>query len=344
MKSLVASTLLFLCASSTSILAQKDHHIRILDSGRDISIRGLSVVDEQTLWCSGSKGTVARSIDGGQHFEWMTVQGYEKRDFRDIEAFDKNNALIMGIDAPALILKTKDGGLSWQKVFEDSTKGMFLDAMVFDAKGSGSVVGDPIEGQLFQAYSTDFGDTWLQSKQTLELAQGEAFFASSGTNIQSTGDKDFPYLWVSGGLQSRLFYKGHHYPLPLQKGKTSTGANSIARYGKQAFIVGGDFAQDKSSDSNSLWVQLGKELQFTPPNKPPLGYKSCVIYCSKHILIACGTSGVDISYDGGQNWQNISKESYHVVQKAKRGNAVFLAGSKGKIAKMNIKQEQSWGR
>ena len=44
--------------------------------------------------------------------------------------------------------------------------------------------------------------------------------------------------------------------------------------------------------------------------------------------------GVDISDDGGINWELVSKGSYHVVQRAKKGNAVYLAGSKGKIAKL----------
>ena len=49
--------------------------INILDSGRKTSIRGLSVVDDDIIWASGSSGTVARSIDGGKTFEWLTVAG-----------------------------------------------------------------------------------------------------------------------------------------------------------------------------------------------------------------------------------------------------------------------------
>src|SRR5438874_4176967 len=100
--------------------------INILDSGRKTSLRGLSVVDDNIVWASGSNGTVARSIDGGKTFEWLTVQGYEQRDFRDVEAFDVNTALIMAVAEPAIILKTKDGGKTWKKVFEDTTRGMFL--------------------------------------------------------------------------------------------------------------------------------------------------------------------------------------------------------------------------
>src|SRR3954467_3133288 len=124
--------------------------INILDSGRKTSLRGLSVVDDNIIWASGSNGTVARSINGGKKFKWLTVQGYEQRDFRDIEAFDANTALIMAVAEPAIILKTTDAGKTWRKVFEDSTKGMFLDAMDFDG-AYGVVIGDPIQSQVFSA-------------------------------------------------------------------------------------------------------------------------------------------------------------------------------------------------
>src|SRR4029453_1654632 len=92
----------------------------------------------------------ARSTNGGKTFEWITVQGYEQRDFRDVEAFDANTALIMAVAEPAIILKTKDGGKTWKKVFEDTTKGMFLDAMDFaEDEKHGIVIGDPIKNYVF---------------------------------------------------------------------------------------------------------------------------------------------------------------------------------------------------
>jgi photosystem II stability/assembly factor-like uncharacterized protein len=95
------------------------------------SFRGLSVVDDQTIWVSGSRGTIARSTDGGKTFGYQQLKGYEKSDFRDIEAFDDKRAIIMSSGTPALILKTTDGGQSWKEVFRQNDSAYFLDAMDF---------------------------------------------------------------------------------------------------------------------------------------------------------------------------------------------------------------------
>jgi len=62
--------------------------IELLASGTKTSLRGLSAVTDKIIWASGSKGTVARSIDSGKTWKWIVVKGFETRDFRDIEAFD----------------------------------------------------------------------------------------------------------------------------------------------------------------------------------------------------------------------------------------------------------------
>lgn len=324
------------------VAAQTHPGIEVLTQGNKISIRGLSVVSDQIFWVSGSNGMVGKSTDGGKNIQWMQVPGLEKRDFRDIEAYSDQVAVIMAIAEPAMILKTKDGGNSWHTVFTDSTKGMFLDAM--HAKGKSiQVVGDPINGKAFFATSNNEGETWEnQLKDGIPLQEGEAFFASSGTNLQIvSSDKQFKSAtWmVTGGKASRIINardQRDSYALPLLQGKESTGANSIdiSPSGKFAFIVGGDFARDTVREGNAVKVEFGKSIHFTQPVIPPHGYKSSVIYLNENTLISCGTSGVDISRDGGMHWNNISKLSFHVVQKAKKGNAVFLAGGGGRIARL----------
>ena len=101
----------------------------------------MSVVNDNIVWVSGANGMVGRSIDGGASFKWNKVDGFAKTDFRDIEAFDANTAIIMGIDTPAVILKTIDGGITWKIVFQDKRPGMFLDAMEFFNAKSGVAIG-----------------------------------------------------------------------------------------------------------------------------------------------------------------------------------------------------------
>ena len=151
----------------------------------------------------------------------MTVKGFEKTDFRDIEAFDGSTAIIMGIAEPAYILKTTDGGDNWKIVYENKTKGMFLDAMDFWNSEYGVVVGDPIAGRAFMAETFDSGETWkeLPTDKRPATDSGEAFFAASGSNIRLYKSKKF--ILVSGSpttIPYSLFQKSmasRNIPLAL---------------------------------------------------------------------------------------------------------------------------------
>ncbi|HJV19455.1 MAG TPA: hypothetical protein VJ552_06200 [Sediminibacterium sp.] len=340
---------LVLCIYSGRGAAQQPS-VQVLEKGRKTSIRGMSVITDQLIWVSGSAGSVGKSTDGGKTWNWITVPDHASRDFRDIEAFDEQTALIMAVGEPALILKTKDGGRHWYTVYEDDTKGVFLDAMDFipsDPGYTGAVIGDPINQQLYYLITDDTGETWIKTNRESDeipyFRELEGFFASSGTNIQfarwGAGGRVF---FVSGGTASQLFTipdDKEPVSIPLQQGTPSTGANSIALApvpGK-AVIVGGDYAKDSSTTGNCVLVNIDEQkgsFSFSYPQTNPHGYRSCVIYINAGQLVACGTSGVDISTDGGNNWRLISSEGFHVVQKAKKGNAVFLAGSNGRIARL----------
>ena len=121
------------------------------------------------------------------------------------------------------------------------------------------------------------------------------------------------------------------------QGKESMGANSIAVDAKnnELVITGGDFSNDTSAVNNCELLKFEQDkLIASMPATAPHGYRSCVIFMNEKQLLCCGTSGVDISDDGGISWQLITKESFHVCAKAKNGSAVFLAGSKGRVAKL----------
>jgi hypothetical protein len=329
-----------------------NNSIKILSQKKGVSIRGLAVPNQNTIWASGSKGSIAKSVNGGADFEWMQVKGYESRDFRSIHAWDDKEAIIVAIAAPAIILKTKDGGTSWYKVYENTDTLMFLDAIHFKDAANGLVVGDPISNHIFLLSTVDKGENWNEVPSSYfktPLEKGEAFFASSGSNIAQLSKDDF---LVSGGVRSRLWINGAAMDIPILQGGTSTGANSMAisPNGNNIMIVGGDFMKDTSRTQNAVGLKL-----FIKPNSNkkwqsekipywkidefvgfPNGYRSGVEYVSNTILISCGTSGVDISKNKGKNWDLISTESFHVVRKQPNTKAVFLAGGGGRIGYYRI--------
>lgn len=335
---------------SQNIVAQNS--IKILTEKKGISIRGLSVPNENVIWASGSKGSVVKSVNGGASFSWMQVKGYEQRDFRSIHAWNDKEAIIVAIASPAYILKTKDGGESWHIVYENTDTAMFLDAIHFNDINNGLVVGDPINKHIFLLSTKDKGETWQQVSTNYfkdSLMEGEAFFASSSSNIAQSKTQQF---LVTGGLVSRLWINGKAQPIPILQGKVSTGANSIALSpnGKQLLIVGGDFANDTISNLNI--VGLSSFLSPNTDNKhlsirktvwtvnknitSPNGYKSCVTYLSNDLVVTCGTSGVAISKNKGATWNSITRESFHVVKKQPNTNNAIFAGGGGRIGVMSI--------
>src|SRR5437762_1040720 len=53
-------------------------------SNTTAALRGLSVVNENVVWASGTKGTFLRTTDGGATWQAGTVPGVEALDFRDV--------------------------------------------------------------------------------------------------------------------------------------------------------------------------------------------------------------------------------------------------------------------
>lgn len=320
--------LLSLCFLATASHSQRT---KLLYTDSSLSLRGLSVVDNKTIWVSGTKGTVLKSNDGGRTWKRFTVKGYENIDFRDIEAFDANNAIIMGTGSPAFILKTSDGGASWQQKYVNKDPDIFLDALTFLDSQTGYALGDPIDDKFTLLVTNDAGETWepLAPQEVADASVGEACFAASGTNIRKW--KKNKIVYITGGSSAHMVKGTEKTILPLQQGTTSQGANSIAVKDSNVYIaVGGDFTRPHDSLLNCAITRDGGK-NWRNPVKSPRGYRSCVEFIRNNTWITCGLTGVDITNDDGISWIPISKIPFHTVRKAKTGNAVYLSGPSGHI-------------
>jgi len=308
-------------------------HINPLQQGKRTSIRGLSVVDDSVAWVSGSRGTIAITTNGGKTWAWQQVKGFEKADFRGVEAFSDKEAVIMSSGTPALILKTTDGGASWQEKYRNTDTTYFLDAIGFDSPKHGLVLGDPIKNKFLLLETNDGGETWHPFKNQPDAIPGEAAFAASGTCLRvAKGEIHI----VTGGTVARHlttekpYKKWFIHNLPIAQGQSSKGAFSISiEY--NWIVVGGNYSKDKITDSVSCTFDSSIKAQFKLSDKGPAGFQSCVEAISDNIYLSTGTPGSNFSTDGGRNWAKIDNTSYNVCRKAKKGKLVLLAGDGGKI-------------
>ncbi len=325
---------LFFSILSQQVFAQSFSLVEIkIDS--NYSFRGLSVVDDSVAWLGGSKGSVGLSTDGGHTWKFSTIKGFEKTEFRSIYAFDAKTAIVANAGSPAYILRTVDGGLSWNEVYRNTDSLAFFDGIDFWNSTNGMIYGDPIKHKMLMLVTQDAGLTWEKENNPPDLADGEASFAASGTGIRCVGQS--MVFIATGGKYSGLITNGKHAQLwdliktPILQGENSQGIFSLAFLGtKKIIIVGGDYLKETQTEKHVFYTTNGGKI-WKFPKTPTGGYRECVEFINKNTVIAVGPSGSDISLNGGKDWKPMANSAnLHVVRKARNGSLIIAAG-KGKV-------------
>ncbi|CAN5392567.1 oxidoreductase [soil metagenome] len=306
------------------------------------SLRGLSIVNDNIIWASGTGGTVLRSVDSGKNWTVIKVPDADKLDFRDIEAFDANTAYILSIGngEDSRIYKTTDGGKNWKLQFKNTNPKAFFDALAFWDKDNGMAMSDPVDGK-YLLIDTKNGENWAVSdnEKPANAKDGEAAFAASGTCLITQGKNNI--FLVSGGNDARVFRSKNRgltwtvADTPITKGTAGSGIFSIAMYdAKRGVIVGGNYEKpDDITDNLAFTNDGGKTWTLS---KGLNGYRSGVAYIDKKTIIAVGSSGSDLSNDGGKTWKNLDKENYNAVQ-TKGKKAIWAVGAGGLVSKFVVK-------
>jgi photosystem II stability/assembly factor-like uncharacterized protein len=302
------------------------------------SFRGLSVVNKNVVWASGTGGTVIRTLDGGKKWDVFVVPGAEKLDFRDIEAFDAKSAFILSIGngASSRIYKTTDGGKTWDLQFKNDDQKAFFDAIACWDREKCLAMSDPVEGHYLLLSTSNGGTSWTKVNNNGKgpaAADGEAAFAASGTCLIAVGRQD-AYL-ISGGNGAHVFHsadRGRSWKAaetPIVKGTPGSGIFSIAMLGTgRGIIVGGNYEKPAVTANNGAMTTDGgltwREMSGLT------GYRSGVAYADGRTIIAVGTNGTDVSNDSGKTWKKIGSEDLNAVA-AKGKNSVWAVGSRGGV-------------
>ena len=333
---------LFILLSDT--LLGQNFSLEKLNSNVNVSFRGLDVINKKIVWVSGTKGTVLKTNNSGDTWQNISVPNSNEIDFRDIEVFDKNTAIVMGISSPARFYKTKDGGKNWDLVYFNKHKEVFFDGMSFWNKNNGIAFSDPVNGKHYLIETKDGGETWqeIPSNGIPEKLEIEHGFAASGTGIPVYGNKT---VWLGmGGEKSRVFKSkdgGMNWvavETPLSHGGESTGIYSLAFKNKKVGVaVGGDYTNQNIKNTMVYTENGGKTWHL--PEKKINEYRECVVHYNENIFIAVGPSGIDISKDNGKNWikENRRVKDLTAIAFAKNSRTGFAVGKNGKIYKLRKK-------
>jgi photosystem II stability/assembly factor-like uncharacterized protein len=331
---------ILLCLTAASAFAQS---FTVQPSGTTESLRGVWAVSETVVWASGTHGTYLRTNDGGATWAASKVPGAEALDFRDVEGVDADTAYLLsiGIGASSRVYKTIDAGAHWTLSLQNPDAEGFFDEMAFWNPQHGILVGDQVDGQMVVMATEDGGATWQRLKMPPALP-GEGAFAASGTGIAVLGDLD---VWIgTGGKNAARVYhsadSGRTWSVattPIRADSASAGIFSLAfSDARHGIAVGGDYSKAGEETGNIAATSDGGKTWTVPAGTPPKGFRSAVAWLGdRKIWVAAGTSGADISSDGGRNWKPFDTGNYNAIGfvSSKAGWAV---GPRGRIAKFGM--------
>ena len=364
MRSLALAAFLFTSAAQAQFILQ--------DSHTTASFRGIHALGNAVAWASGTEGTVLRTTDGGATWQrCATPPDAEKLDFRGIQAFDLNTAIVMSSGKGDLsrLYKTTDACKTWKLVFTNPDKEGFFDTIHLTNKKTLYVFGDPVDYKFALFVSDDGGANWYPSPaQGLDSPSGSSAFAASNSAFTSVGSILFFGTSVGvldptqppGAYVYRFQFRCAPRPqahmtcklgwVPSRTGfltqEQNSGVFSVAgRIAKHTngvptlhiVAVGGTYDKpDEMTNTASSSVDDG--LNWQPSINPPHGYRSSVVYDAKNkAWITVGTNGTDISRDDGKHWTASKPTAQDAPDADKNWNALslpFVVGPKGRIGKL----------
>ena len=339
---------------------------KVQDPHVTADLRGIAYVGAGVAWASGSHGTVLRTVNMGAEWQVCTPpQDAKDLDFRGVQAFDRNTAIVMssGKGDKSRAYRTTDGCQTWTMVAMNLDAEGFWDAVQFESRDVGFLLGDPVDGAFYLARTTDGGTSWTRqrngalgadAKQTGAFAASNSSMANvSGAVMIVTGGKGGAYL-----LDEREVVlcpdkcpaaemnldgsrnKWEHTEVPLGESSESSGAFSLGyRQGKSParadnvyLIVGGDYQKPDVTAGTAAYLADGK---WQAADTLPHGFRSAVAYDSKaKTWITVGPNGTDASTDDGQNWKPLKPGQDDAADADKNWNALslpFAVGPKGRI-------------
>ncbi|MEM9383078.1 MAG: hypothetical protein AAGB93_24220 [Planctomycetota bacterium] len=318
--------------------------LELLGTGSTASLRGLSAVNGDAAWATGSGATVLRTTDGGATWANVAPPSIDGLDVRDVYALSPQIAWIMtaGPADASRILFTSDGGGTWTEQHRETAPEAFLDGLDMWEPGRGLCYGDPMADGRFRVLVTVDGSTWTPSGAgPVALESGEASFAASGTGVRVVG---LQRAWIctgATGTNARVFSTADAgatwttADAPVAAAGQGAGAFSVAFSADgRGVLVGGDYLErERGGTQNAAWSDdFGATWHACEVG--PRGQRAGSAALGPGVFLATGQTGTDISRDGGRTWRAFSSEGFHCVDVSPIDGTVWFAGPRGRVARL----------
>ncbi len=309
-------------------------------SNSHASMRGVSAVDGRNVWASGSGGTWLVTTDGGLTWRTGKVPDGEALDFRGIRAIDARTVYLMsaGPGDKSRIYKTSDAGEHWALQFTNTDPKGFFDAIAFWDAQHGIVVGDQIDGRAEVLTTDDGGASWQRQSPPPGLPN-EGSFAASNTCLTVLGERE-AWFATGGTGGARVFHstdRGRAWTVattPVRNDGAAAGIFSLAfADARHGIAVGGDYSKDKEDRQNITFTSDGGATWAGPAGAGPSGFRSAIAWLpGRKLWVVTGTSGSDVSSDGGKTWKLFSSVAYNAMSFVAGGDG-WAVGPQGRIAR-----------
>ena len=288
---------------------------------------GLSVVDEQTVWVSGTGGRFVRTTDGGETWTSGVVPGADSLQLRDVHAFDADTAFVLSIGSgtDSRIYRTTDGGERWDLVFRNEDPDAFFDCFSFWDRRRAFAFSDSHENEFHLVKTSDGGETWYRIDPALvpDARDGEGAFAASGTCVVTRPGGRGWFATGASGVDTRVIRTDDYgttwdeAPTPIASASPSSGIFSLSFLDDENGVaLGGEYGAPDTlvlnvavtTDGGASWTAAGRSNltgavfggAYVPDAPTPT-------------IVGVAPTGTDYSTDNGATWTRIDDTSFWSV-------------------------------
>ena len=325
---LVPFALLWACGPSQPPETGWDPSWEVQYADSTLYFWAVSIVSEDTVWVSGTRGRVARTTDGGKSWTVFAVPEAQELQFRDVHAFSGLEAFVLSIGegTDSRIYRTTDGGSSWELSFRNQDPNGFYDCLSFWDRDRGLAFSDSHQGEFTLLRTLDGGSSWhrLDPASIPDARPGEGAFAASGTCLV-TRPRGLAWFGTgASGVDTRVIRTPDYgesweeAPTPIRSTDGASGVFSLSFLDDRTGIaVGGKYNQpDSLYDDAAVTFDGGASWSLAAPTGLG-GAVSGVSYLpgapTRTLVAVSASGGTALSQDNGESWTIFDTTSYQAV-------------------------------